>query len=80
MTWHALRSVRYRIALPASLADTLETALAGAAAGDFIVWGQARADATLGFIAPPEQAGEPMLVALISIIQKIWKPGAAVAT
>ncbi|MFQ6711775.1 LysR family transcriptional regulator, partial [Bordetella pertussis] len=57
-----------------------ETALAGAAAGDFIVWGQARADATLGFIAPPEQAGEPMLVALISIIQKIWKPGAAVAT
>ncbi|MFQ6721877.1 hypothetical protein OMF40_16640, partial [Bordetella pertussis] len=45
-----------------------------------IVWGQARADATLGFIAPPEQAGEPMLVALISIIQKIWKPGAAVAT
>ncbi|AZR84279.1 LysR family transcriptional regulator [Bordetella pertussis] len=144
VTWHALRSVRYRIALPASLADTLkragwrdiaqlpwldgpsgshlhlllrdmferhglaprvvmqnddqsnldalvragagcallreETALAGAAAGDFIVWGQARADATLGFIAPPEQAGEPMLVALISMIQKIWKPGAAVAT
>lgn len=135
VTWHALRSVRYRIALPASLADTLkragwrdiaqlpwldgpsgshlhlllrdmferhglaprvvmqnddqsnldalvragagcallreETALAGAAAGDFIVWGQARADATLGFIAPPEQAGEPMLVALISIIQNL---------
>ncbi|PAX94227.1 LysR family transcriptional regulator, partial [Bordetella pertussis] len=26
MTWHALRSVRYRIALPASLADTLKRA------------------------------------------------------
>lgn len=53
-----------------------ETALAGAAAGDFIVWGQARADATLGFIQSPERAGEALLVALSSLVQKIWKPGA----
>ncbi|MEJ2897185.1 LysR family transcriptional regulator [Bordetella avium] len=52
-----------------------ETALSGAAAGDFIVWGQARADATLGFIQPPERAGEALLVALSSVVQKIWKPG-----
>ncbi|OZI71015.1 LysR family transcriptional regulator [Bordetella genomosp. 12] len=138
--WRALRSVRYRIAVPKPLRDTLtragwrdiaqlpwldgpagshthlllrdmferhglaprvvmqnddqanldamvragagcallreETALAGAAAGDFIVWGQARADAMLGFIQSPERAGEALLVALSSLVQKIWKPGA----
>lgn len=56
-----------------------ETALAGAASGDFTVWGQTRADATLGFIQPPERAGEPALVALSSIIQAIWKPRAPIA-
>ncbi|CAM4288800.1 LysR family transcriptional regulator [Bordetella muralis] len=135
--WMPLRSVRYRIALPVSLANSLkrggwrevaqlpwldgpagshthlllrdmferhglaprivmqhddqanldalvragagcallreETALAGAAGGEFIVWGQARADATLGFMMPHERASEPVLVALISLMQKIWK-------
>lgn len=50
-----------------------ETAVAGSAAGDFIVWGQARADATLGFIQSPERAGDALLVALSSVIQNIWK-------
>lgn len=50
-----------------------ETALAGAASGDFIVWGQAHADATLGFMTSHERASEPVLVALISIMQKLWK-------
>lgn len=138
VVWTPLRSIRYRIALPLPLADTLrrggwrevaqlpwldgpsgshthlilrdmferhglsprivmqnddqanldalvragagcallreEIALAGAASRDFLVWGQARADATLGFILPPERAGEPVLVALSSMIQRIWKP------
>ncbi|MNO07353.1 hypothetical protein D3C81_2295110 [compost metagenome] len=56
-----------------------ETALAGAASNDFIVWGQARVDAMLGFILPYERASEPALVALSSIIQTIWKPRAAIA-
>ena len=141
--WLALRSVRYRIALPNALGDTLkragwrdiaqlpwldgpagshthlllrdmferhglaprvvmqnddqanidalvragagcallreETALAGAASREFIVWGQARADAALGFIVPPERAGEALMVALSSMIRKIWKPGPASA-
>lgn len=51
-----------------------EIATAGAAAGDFVVWGTARADATLGFIVSPERAGEPVLVALASMLQKIWQP------
>ena len=55
-----------------------ETALAGAASNDFIVWGQARVDAMLGFILPYERASEPALVALSSIIQTIWKPRAAI--
>jgi DNA-binding transcriptional LysR family regulator len=50
-----------------------EIALAGAASGDFIVWGQARADATLGFMVSNERASEPVLVALSSLMQKIWK-------
>ena len=56
-----------------------ETALAGAASNDFIVWGQARADAMLGFILPYERASEPALVALSSVIQAIWKPRAPIA-
>lgn len=50
-----------------------ETAMAGAAAGDFLIWGTARADATLGFILSPDRAGEPLLVALESIMQRIWQ-------
>lgn len=57
-----------------------EIALAGAASNDFLVWGQARADATLGFIVPPERAGEPILVALSSMIRRIWKANPAVAS
>jgi len=102
--WLPLRSVRYRIAMPAELAGALkrggwrevaqlpwldgsagshthlllreETALAGAESGEFIVWGQARADATLGFMMSNERASEPVLVALTSLMQKIWQPGA----
>ncbi|MVW79669.1 LysR family transcriptional regulator [Bordetella sp. 02P26C-1] len=50
-----------------------EIAMAGAAAGDFIVWGQARADAILGFMISNERASEPVLVALSSLMQNIWK-------
>ncbi|ARP85350.1 LysR family transcriptional regulator [Bordetella genomosp. 9] len=54
-----------------------EIAMAGAAAGDFVVWGNARAAATLGFVLAPERAGEPLLVALESVMQKIWLGGPA---
>ncbi|ANN77951.1 LysR family transcriptional regulator [Bordetella flabilis] len=53
-----------------------EIAMAGAAANDFVVWGTARADATLGFVLAPDRAGEPLLVALESVMQKIWLRGA----
>ncbi|WZB76942.1 LysR family transcriptional regulator substrate-binding protein [Achromobacter insuavis] len=43
--------------------------------GRLLVWGQARADAMLGFILPYERASGA-LVALSSIIQAIWKPRA----
>lgn len=49
-----------------------EIALQGSAAGDFVVWGSAKADGTLGFIVSPERAGEPMLVALASMLQRTW--------
>ncbi|MET0183974.1 MAG: LysR family transcriptional regulator [Achromobacter sp.] len=49
-----------------------EIALMGSAAGDFVVWGSAKADGTLGFIVSPERAGEPMLVALASMLQRTW--------
>ena len=49
-----------------------EIALQGSATGDFVVWGSAKADGTLGFIVSPERAGEPMLVALASMLQRTW--------
>jgi DNA-binding transcriptional LysR family regulator len=52
-----------------------EIAMAGAAANDFVVWGTARADATLGFVLAPDRAAEPLLVALESVMQKIWRRG-----
>lgn len=49
-----------------------EIALQGAAANDFVVWGAARADATLGYMVSPERAGDPVLVALTSMVQRTW--------
>jgi DNA-binding transcriptional LysR family regulator len=50
-----------------------EPALAGAARGDFTVWGHAKIDATLGLASSSEHSGEPMLVALISMLKEIWR-------
>ncbi len=138
LQWMPLRSVRYRVALPRALADSLrmggwrelaqlpwldgpagshahlllrdlferhglsprvvmqnddqanlmalvranagcallreEIALQGAAAGDCTVWGNVHADAMLGFIASSDRAGEPLLVALESMVRGIWMP------
>jgi len=49
-----------------------EIALQGAAANDFVVWGSAKADATLGYIVSPDHAGDPVLVALTSMVQRTW--------
>ncbi len=49
-----------------------EVALAGAKRNDFVVWGHARIEASLGFITSIENAGQPILVALISMLKEIW--------
>jgi len=49
-----------------------EIALQGAAANDFVVWGSAKVDATLGYITSAERAGDPVLVALTSMVQRTW--------
>ncbi|SHI14548.1 LysR family transcriptional regulator [Pollutimonas bauzanensis] len=49
-----------------------EVALAGAQRQDFLVWGHARIDASLGFITSTENAAQPILVALISMLKEIW--------
>ena len=49
-----------------------EIALSGAAANDFVVWGSAKADATLGYIVSPDRASDQVLVALTSMVQRTW--------
>lgn len=49
-----------------------EVALAGAKRQDFVIWGRASIEAKLGFITSVENAGQPILVALISMLQEIW--------
>lgn len=50
-----------------------ELALAGAARGDFSVWGHAKIEATLGFATSNESSSEPIIVALISMLKEIWQ-------
>ncbi|MFC4279153.1 LysR family transcriptional regulator [Achromobacter aloeverae] len=49
-----------------------EIALQGAAAGDCTVWGSVHADAVLGFIASADRVGEPLVVALESMMRALW--------
>src|SRR5690606_12311010 len=49
-----------------------EIALAGVRRGDFTIWGRANIDATLGFVLSSENAEQPVLVALISMLKDIW--------
>ncbi len=49
-----------------------EVALMGAKRQDFAIWGRASIEAGLGFITSTENAGQPILVALISMLKEIW--------
>lgn len=49
-----------------------EVALSGAKRQDFTVWGHAKIEATLGFVTSTENAAQPILVALISMLKEIW--------
>ncbi|HEY9279447.1 MAG TPA: LysR family transcriptional regulator [Eoetvoesiella sp.] len=49
-----------------------EVALLGAKRHDFTVWGHAKIEAALGFITSGENASQPVLVALISMLKEIW--------
>lgn len=50
-----------------------EIALAGVRRQDFMIWGHAKIDATLGFASSNERAAEPALIALISMLKEIWQ-------
>lgn len=49
-----------------------EIALAGAKRHDFVVWGHGKIEAQLGFITSTENASQPILVALVSMLKEIW--------
>ncbi|HEY4083631.1 MAG TPA: LysR family transcriptional regulator [Burkholderiaceae bacterium] len=49
-----------------------EIALPGTERGDWWVWGHARMDAQLYFCSAHERAGDPLVVALSSVVQSVW--------
>ncbi len=49
-----------------------DIAIAGAARNEFVVWGHTMAEATLGFVASQNHITDPFVVALISIVRKLW--------
>jgi DNA-binding transcriptional LysR family regulator len=50
-----------------------EVALPGAERGDWVVWGHTRVDAQLFFSSAPDRAGDPLVVALGSVVQAVWR-------
>lgn len=49
-----------------------EVALPGVEKRDWVVWGHARVDAQLYFGHPAERSGDPLVVALASVVQAVW--------
>jgi DNA-binding transcriptional LysR family regulator len=49
-----------------------EVAVLGAEREDWMVWGAARIDAQLFFVASAERASDPLIVAMSSVIQTVW--------
>lgn len=49
-----------------------EVALPGAERGDWVVWGAANVDAQLFFSTAPDRAGDPLVVALESVVRGVW--------
>jgi DNA-binding transcriptional LysR family regulator len=49
-----------------------EVALPGVERGDWLVWGHARVDAQLYFSTAPDRQGDPLVVALSSVVQGVW--------
>lgn len=50
-----------------------EVALPGVEEGDWIVWGHARVDAQLYFSSAGERVGDPLVVALSSVVRAVWR-------
>ena len=49
-----------------------EVALPGVERGDWVVWGHARVDAQLFFSTAADRSGDPLVVALNSVVQAAW--------
>jgi len=49
-----------------------EVALPGVERGDWVVWGHARMDAQLYFSTATDRQGDPLVVALNSVVQTAW--------
>jgi DNA-binding transcriptional LysR family regulator len=49
-----------------------EVALPGVERGDWVVWGHARVDAQLYFSTAADRLGDPLVVALNSVVQAAW--------
>lgn len=54
-----------------------ELALEAIAAGEVIEWGEVRKTTPLNFIYPAEREGDPLIVALLQIMHRLWQPAAA---
>lgn len=50
-----------------------EVALPGVERGDWIVWGHARVDTQLYFSTAADRVGDPLVVALSSVVQAAWR-------
>lgn len=49
-----------------------EVALPGVERGDWMVWGYAKVDAQLYFSTSPDRIGDPLVVALGSVVRSVW--------
>lgn len=49
-----------------------EVAMPGAERGDWTIWGHARVEAQLYFCGASERQGDPLLVALSSVVRSVW--------
>jgi DNA-binding transcriptional LysR family regulator len=50
-----------------------EVALPGVERGEWVVWGHARVDAQLFFSSAPDRMADPLVVALGSVVQAVWR-------
>jgi DNA-binding transcriptional LysR family regulator len=50
-----------------------EAAMAGVAAGRWVIWEPARISTTLWFVYPAREASHPVTKALIEVLSEVWK-------